>query len=244
MSDAIQRDVREALTQSDDLSRRAHDARLGPMAQRLDALRTALRSIDEAIGGGRSLRGTPILAEVRRLADDLTTLEAQIPEDLRVRYGELLELARSLPIDLEGWLRSLGESRQLPSRPLFDALPLARVVPQDVHALTDYLHAVGCVSTAFIADSTEAKVAGATLGVAIGTVSALTDYRLSAAKVIPIEAHEALDYVWGATAIAAPFVLGYARKDPLAAAMHCLFGAGTILTSLFTDYRAARGVGR
>jgi hypothetical protein len=37
----------------------------------------------------------------------------------------------------------------------------------------------------------------------------MTDYRLSVAKVIPIEAHEVIDHAWGLAAIAAPFVLGY-----------------------------------
>ena len=44
-------------------------------------------------------------------------------------------------------------------------------------------------------------------------------------------------------AIAAPFVLGYYKKDPAIAAIHVMLGASTILVSLFTDYRAAEGVG-
>ena len=44
------------------------------------------------------------------------------------------------------------------------------------------------------------------------------------------------------TAIAAPFVLGYAKKDPLAALLHVGLGLGTLVTSLLTDYRADKGV--
>ncbi|MEO7094169.1 MAG: hypothetical protein ABI175_13020 [Polyangiales bacterium] len=245
MAEEIQRDVREAITTSDDLSRRAHDARLEPIAQRLDALRTALVRIDQAIGGSETkLRYVPRVAEVHRLVAELHGVSHLVAPEMRASFDELLTAASTLPDELGGFLASLGESRELPSEPLFDVLPLARVIPQDVHSITDYVHAAGCLATVFASDSVEAKVSGALLGASIGGVSLLTDYRLSAAKVIPVEVHEALDHGWGLAAIAAPFVLGYYKKDPAVAALHCLLGAGTILTSLFTDYRAARGVGR
>ena len=44
--------------------------------------------------------------------------------------------------------------------------------------------------------------------------------------------------------IAAPFAFGYHKRAPLTAFAHVLTGAATILGSLFTDYRAERGVGR
>jgi hypothetical protein len=74
-------------------------------------------------------------------------------------------------------------------------------------------------------------------------VSLVTDYRLSVAKVIPIKAHEIIDHVWGLTAISAPFILGYWKTAPRIALMHVIAGASTILASLVTDYRAARGQG-
>jgi hypothetical protein len=43
-------------------------------------------------------------------------------------------------------------------------------------------------------------------------------------------------------AIAAPFLLGYAKEDPVAAMIQIGLGIGTVLTSLFTDYRASKGV--
>lgn len=72
----------------------------------------------------------------------------------------------------------------------------------------------------------------------------MTDYRLSVAKLVPIEVHEIGDYVFGAMAIAAPFALRFLRRDKAAAAICIACGAATILGSLFTDYRAARGAGR
>jgi len=80
------------------------------------------------------------------------------------------------------------------------------------------------------------------LGVAGGGVSLFTDYRLSLSKLIPIEVHEKVDYGWSLAAIGAPFVLGYARKAPWLAATHVVLGLATLVGSLYTDYRAQRGV--
>ena len=52
---------------------------------------------------------------------------------------------------------------------------------------------------------------------------------LSAWKLIPIEAHEVLDYAVGIASLTAPFVLGYRKRD--------------LLISLFSDCRAYRRVG-
>lgn len=132
-------------------------------------------------------------------------------------------------------------SNGAPSKPLAKGLlPLARVIPQDVHSVMDYADGVNCSAGAFLSDDPRARIASIFLGASVLGVSALTDYRLSVAKVIPVEGHEVLDYAWGAMAIAAPFVLGYWKKSPRVAMMHIMSGAGQILASLFTDYRSAK----
>jgi hypothetical protein len=55
-------------------------------------------------------------------------------------------------------------------------------------------------------------VAGAALGSQALAASLFTDYRLSLFKLIPVEAHEVLDYVDGLASIAAPFALGFAKQ--------------------------------
>jgi hypothetical protein len=130
------------------------------------------------------------------------------------------------------------------SRPLLGCLPLARIVPQDVHSVMDYVDAAGVLSGAFITSCPKAKAASWIIGGGGLAAAALTDYRLSLAKVVPIEAHETIDYAFGISAIAAPFVFGYRKTAPLVAALHVAIGIGTIVASLFTDYRAYRGVGR
>jgi hypothetical protein len=130
----------------------------------------------------------------------------------------------------------------IPAQPLLGRLPLRRLIPQDVHSLLDYQGAITVAAVGLLSGSNAARTAGLVLGgMDLGT-SLLTDYRLSARKLIPIEVHEAIDHVWGLSVIAAPFVFGYARRSRLATLVHVLVGASTILASLYTDYRAQRGV--
>jgi hypothetical protein len=135
-----------------------------------------------------------------------------------------------------------GARSGIPSRRLLGALPLARVIPQDLHSLMDYAGAAVAGISAALASSGSARLTGTLLASSGAGVSALTDYRMSVAKVVPIEVHETIDYVWGLSAIVAPFALGYHRKDRLATMLQVVTGASMVLASLFTDYRAARGV--
>lgn len=137
--------------------------------------------------------------------------------------------------------RAEGErtlSHGSPSKPLFGVLPLARLIPQDVHSMMDYGNALMVASGAMVGDDPRARIASLVLSGAVAGTSLMTDYRLSVAKIIPIEAHEAIDHVWGATAIALPFVLGYWKTSPRVALTHVVCGVGTILGSLVTDYRS------
>jgi hypothetical protein len=125
-----------------------------------------------------------------------------------------------------------------PAEPLLKVLPIKRWVPQDVHSVLDYANGLSTLGGYFDADDEAACWASLALGASIISVSAMTDYRLSLAKIIPIRGHEALDYAWGFSAIALPFVLGYWKRSPRTALMHMIAGAGTILGSLVTDYRS------
>jgi hypothetical protein len=129
-------------------------------------------------------------------------------------------------------------SHGVPSRPLL-GLPLARLIPQDIHSVMDYVDGATAAAGALLTDNPAARIASIALGSSVIGVSALTDYRLSALKLIPIEAHEAIDHLWGLGCIAAPFVFGYWKRAPVVAMTHVMVGIGTILTSLLTDYRSA-----
>ncbi|GAC1542656.1 MAG: hypothetical protein NVS3B10_07030 [Polyangiales bacterium] len=213
-----------------------------PLALKLDALHATLEQIDRSLGGGG--HPVPFLADLMRIGDELADLVDQVGPDARVHLTEIVGWVRAFPGEVEARLARLGPSKEIASEPVLGVLPLARAVPQDLHSALDSVHAGGALVSGLMADSLSGKLAGAALGGSGVTVSLLTDYRLSAAKVIPIEAHEVIDHAWGLAAIAAPFALGYWKKDPAVAATHVLLGATTILVSLFTDYRAANGVGR
>jgi hypothetical protein len=127
-----------------------------------------------------------------------------------------------------------------PSEPLLKVLPITRWIPQDVHSVMDYVDGLTVATGALTADEDDsvARLASLALGASAVGVSAITDYRLSLAKIIPIRMHEAIDYAWGMSCIAAPFALGYWKSSPRTAMTHIMVGAGTVLASLFTDYRS------
>lgn len=137
---------------------------------------------------------------------------------------------------------SVGE----PAKPLLKVLPIKRWIPQDVHSVMDYMGGLA-VSTGYLMPETDRDDAASWASIALGAsvigVSLLTDYRLSVAKVIPIRVHETADFAWGAACIALPFALGYWKSSPRVAWTHIVVGAGTILASLFTDYRSYKQEG-
>lgn len=147
--------------------------------------------------------------------------------------------------------RTVEEDRTLshgaPSKLLLGALPISRLIPQDIHSVADYADGVATGAGALMTKDPAARIASIALAATVTGVSAITDYRLGVAKIVPIEAHEVADYAWGLAAIAAPFVLGYWKRAPHVALVHVVAGAGTILASLFTDYRSykrERGAGK
>ena len=142
-------------------------------------------------------------------------------------------------------MRELGRlavREGIPSRPLFGKLPLTRTIPQDVHSVMDYAGALVAGIAGMTADDDAARACGLTLMAVGAGTAAMTDYRLSLAKVLPIEGHEVADYLWSLTAMVSPFLFGYHRRSPVAAAVHVVAGASTLFAALFTDYRARRGV--
>ncbi len=149
-----------------------------------------------------------------------------------------VDVSRGTPLTLPDFVLH-GRSRSEPmSRPVL-GLPLRRTIPMEVHSMLDYSAAGAFAASAAMASTPEAKAVGLALSGTVAGVSLLTDYDLSLAKLIPIEVHEAADYLYGVSAVLAPFVLGYWKKDPAAAATQIFTGLTGIIGSLFTDYRAA-----
>jgi hypothetical protein len=232
-------EIRNALSVADELSRHEHYLGQDELAGSLAALRSALGDLERDVGRSHEDQSAPeptTVEAVERALQALIIRRQDVPRTLRARTDELLASAERVSIAL--W----DPTERVPSKPLLGVLPLARAVPQDVHSVLDYVHSAGFFASAKLARTSRGRAMGVALGLGIGGASMVTDYRLSAAKLLPIELHESLDYAGGLTAIAAPFVLGYVKKDPIAALIHIGLGIGTIVTSLFTDYRASKGI--
>ena len=238
---ALHLEVRNALSLSDELGRHQHALGNDSLAGHLAAVRSLLDEIERDLGRSHEARIVASPATVERLEHCLAKLrlrDGEVPSTLKPRVGQLLAALERIVF---------AESRpdeQVPAKKLFGALPLARVVPQDVHSVLDYVAAAAYLASAKVARTTRGRVVGSLLGAQVAGASAVTDYRLSLAKIVPIELHECFDYAGGASAVAAPFVLGYVRKDPIAALLQIGAGLTTLVASLFTDYRADKGVGR
>jgi hypothetical protein len=163
-------------------------------------------------------------------------------EGTQTLTGTMEELAGIRRDELQSALGELSDT--IPARPLAGVLPVARVIPQDVHSVMDYVGGAALIAAGVASGVPAACTAGIAMGAGSAGASLMTDYRLSLAKLIPIEVHEVLDYVTGVSAIAAPFLFGYRRRSKLATIAHVAVGLTIIVGSLFTDYRAVRGTGR
>lgn len=155
--------------------------------------------------------------------------------------GSFRELAHALPPLSAEPPRAERSHRSLsigaPSRAVLGGLPLARLIPQDVHSVMDYTNGLVAAAAAIRTGDPAARIASLVLAASAIGVAAVTDARTSIARRVPIETHEVADHAWGLAAIAAPFVLGYWRSAPRVALAHVIAGIGTIAASLVTDYR-------
>lgn len=235
---ALHLEIRNALSISDELGRYEHAFGNDDVAGHLAALRTSLDELERLAGRTHDAAGSPSGDQIDGLERSVSYLRArrdEIPMIVRPRFTALLSHAdRVIFAHQHPWAR-------VPSRPLLGMLPLARVVPQDVHSVADYLYAGAYLVSAKLARTTRARAVGIALGGGVAGTSLVTDYRLSAVKALPIEMHEIADHASGLTAMAMPFVLGYVKKDPIASAIQIMTGLMTCVASLFTDYRASKG---
>ena len=230
----VQKSVRELITETDQLSRHAHAEHRDAQSETFASLRTTLMRLDRWLGARTRRAG--LIGELDLVYQRVRDASARATPEQRAEIEPLLDTAQRL--------RARVTDRAIPSRPLLRVLPLARVVPQNVHSMMDYAVAVATASTVLFGRSVTARLVGAALGASGLSVAAMTDCELSVAKRIPIEAHEIIDHGWSLLAITAPFALGYWKRAPLVSAVQIACGVVTIATSLFTDYRASRGAGR
>ena len=237
---ALHLEVRNALELADELSRHEHSLGQTTLTGTLRSLGTSLSSIEKDLGQSHEHPIPTELAVVestRRSVDSLHARRGDMPLYLRRRVDELVASGRRVVFGLA------HPNESVPSKPLLGGtLPLQRVVSQDVHSILDYVAAFACATTAIFASTKRAKIAGSALAASMAGTAATSDARLAAVRKIPIETHAAIDYGWGLAAVLAPFVFGYAKKDPLASTIQIASGLLTLAVSLVTDYRAQDGI--
>jgi hypothetical protein len=167
---------------------------------------------------------------------DVTTYDLRFEKPPRYVPEDAPERQPSTPPDAKPL--SMGT----PSLPVLGVLPLARLIPQDIHTGLDYLGAGQALLSSVLANDPVCRMVGLVQAAMAVSVASMTDDRLSFAKKIPIEVHEVIDHVWGLGLALAPFALGYWKKSPVASAIQVGTGLFYVAASLLTDYRAARGV--
>lgn len=238
---ALHLELRNALSLADELGRYEHARGDDDLVAHLAALRTVLAELERDVGRGSYEQAlSPVRTSAERVGGILGALRARrgrVPRELRSRVSQLVASAERVRRGME---RPDG---RVPSKPLL-GLPLARIVPQDAHSAVDYAVAAAYLVSGRLARTERGRNVGMALSGAVGGAALVTDDRLGAVKLLPIEVHEALDLTSGLVAVVAPFALGYARRDPVPAVVQVAAGLVTIVTSLFTDYRASSGVTR
>jgi hypothetical protein len=238
---ALHLEVRNAIGLADELGRHEHGLGNDDLAGYLAAIRTVLDEIEREVGRSHARRAIPspvTIAKLERAIHLFRSRTGEVVPSLRGRFTQLLaSLERVL-------FAELRPSAPTPTKPLFGVLPLQRRLPQDAHSVFDYLSAGAYLLSAGVARTPRGRAVGLLLGGAVLGVSLFTDARLSAAKKLALELHEINDHASSVAAAAAPFLLGYAKRDRAAATIQIVTGLCGALVSLLTDYRAARGVTR
>lgn len=109
-------------------------------------------------------------------------------------------------------------------------------IPLNVHAALDPLIAIAIIAAPWIfgfSDADDAKAVCIAVGAVMLIGGALTDWRLSIARVLPLRAHMLTDLVLGAVLILSPFVLGFSdnggatRFTVIAGVLEILAALGT-----------------
>lgn len=237
---ALHLELRNALGLADELARHTHARGDDLVTGHVQGLATLLGELERHVGQSHEGVLVPRLDSARELDHKMAALVAlrpRVPGELRRRLRVLLASSRRIARGVS-W-----PGKDVPAKSLF-SLPLARVVPQAVHSLVDVGAGVGYLASAGAARTTRAQVVGLALGAVTIASAATSDVKHAPLHLLAVETHEGLDLVTGIAAAVMPFLLGYARRDPLAATIHVACGLATIASSLLTDYRADRGITR
>lgn len=114
-------------------------------------------------------------------------------------------------------------------------------IPLSLHAMLDPLIAIVFIASPWIfgfSDVDDAKILCIAVGAVILIGGAMTDWRWSIARVLPLRAHMATDLLLGAVLILSPFVLGFSDEGG-ATRFTVIAGVLEILAALATRWDPA-----
>jgi len=112
-----------------------------------------------------------------------------------------------------------------------------RFLSTRVHGIIDYLTGILLIAAPWLfgfADGTAAQWVPVILGLAILVMSLITDYELSAARIVPMGVHLAVDGSGGALLAVSPWLFGFADRTFWP---HLIIGIAEIGVSLVTRMR-------
>ncbi|APR78410.1 Hypothetical protein A7982_03757 [Minicystis rosea] len=215
----LQRDVRSAISITYELLRHEHVLEREWIARTLGDLEDELARIEAKLGGPR--RGEivpssldPWMERVEQVAHDADPVVAG-------QIRALLASLRDIQAKLVDTLAGRGGLRAAERR-----------------AAVDCAVGAGAIASIAIARTTRAKLAGAALGASALSLAAVGGNRRD--RILGTRKHISACGALGAALVAAPFVLGYAHKDPNAATAQALTGLLALGGALVTALRHAR----
>lgn len=234
---ALQLEARNTIVLADELSRLAHAQSAHVLSGRLAALRSSIQDLERDMGLSAppepSVFDPGRVAAVERALESLLVRRDHVPATLHARFEHVIASAERISIAL--W----DPSAAVPSKPVM-GLPTARIVPQAAGSVADLVGSGLMLASAAVARTRRARIVGAVLGIGGGALALASDTTIGV-KRIPIETTMRATLAGDVLAVAAPFVLGYARRDPLAAAMQVATGLVGIALAFVTDWRGTDG---
>ena len=240
-SRALHLETRNALELADELSRHEHSIGNSSVTGNLRSLETSLAVVDRHLGRSDEHAiemPLEIIETTRRSVEAIARRRGDLPLYLHGRFDILVASGRRIVFGLSNPYESV------PAKPLVRELGLPVVFSQDTHSILGYVASGAAAASTLLARTSRARLAGSALALAQVANVGTSDTRLAVSQSVPVETHRQLDIAWGFASVLAPFVLGYVRKDPIASSLQILAGAANLVSSLFTEYRAEKGLTR
>lgn len=108
-----------------------------------------------------------------------------------------------------------------------------KIIPSKFHGVLDYAVAITLIAVPLaLGFSDTAKYLALTGGIGLFVYSLITDYSLSARKLLPFKTHLVFDFLAALVLIAAPFIFGFVGLEKI---FYLVIGIAVVVVVLITD---------